>query len=165
MAPKLRFTEATPEQAALHARMIRRAFRPQAAILGVNKVDHPYQAAFHTAALTRRRMGEGAHVVIAWLGEQPVGTVTYVRGRHHPDDGWIERLAVLPEFRGRRYGEALMAHAEQRLRKLGAQTLRLAIVKPFSKLQAFYEGQGYAAAETRQFPGVPFAVLFMEKLA
>ena len=58
-----------------------------------------------------------------------------------------------------------MAHAEQHLRQLGAQTLRLAIIKPFHKLQAFYEAQGYAAAETRQFPGMPFAVLFMEKKA
>jgi hypothetical protein len=58
-----------------------------------------------------------------------------------------------------------MAQAEKRLRKLGARQLRLSIIKPFTKLQAFYERQGYAPAETREFPGVPFEILFMEKPA
>lgn len=161
--PRLRFTEATPDQAALVARMIRRAFRAQAGILGVNKVDHPYYAAFMTAALVRKRMAEGGHVVIGWWGETPVGTITYARGRHHPDDGWFERLGVLPEFRGHQYGEALVAYAERRLRKLGAKQLRLAIVKQFAGLQRFYERQGYAAGETKQYPGVPFEIMYMDK--
>ncbi len=165
MSNKLRFTEATPGDAALVARMVRRAFRPQAAILGVNKVDHPYYAAFQTAARVRQRMAEGGQVVIAWRGEEPVGTLTYMRGRHHPDDGWIERVAVLPEYRRRKYGEALMAHAEKRLRKLGAKKLRLAIVKQFDHLRRFYERQGYRATETKRYPGMPFEVEFMEKKA
>ena len=163
--PELHFTEASPDQAALVARMVRRAFGPQAAILGVNKVDHPYYAAFQTAARVRQRMAEGGQVVIAWLGEVPVGTLTYSRGRQHSDDGWIERVAVLPEFQGRYYGEALMAYAEKRLRKRGAKTLRLAIVKPFDHLRRFYEKLGYHATETKQYPGVPFEVEYMEKEA
>lgn len=165
MSTRLRFTSASPGDAALVARLIRRAFRPQPALLGLNRVDHPYYAAFQTADKVRQRMAEGGQVLIAWLGDRPVGTVTYRRGREHPDDGWIERLAVLPEYRGRRFGEALMAEAEKRLRKRGARFLRLAIVKQFDGLQRFYERQGYRAAETRTYPHVPFAVLLMQKEA
>jgi GNAT superfamily N-acetyltransferase len=163
MSTRLHFTEAGPADSALVARVVRRAFRPQAAILGVNKVDHPYYAAFQTAVKVRERIAEGGQVLVARLGEEAVGTVTYSMGKQHPEDGWIERLAVLPEFRGRKYGEALMAEAEERLRKLGAKKLRLTIVKRFDHLRRFYEKQGYRATETRTFPGVPFEVLFMEK--
>ncbi len=161
----LRFTEATPAEAALVARMVRRAFRPQAAVLGVTKENHPYYAAFQTAARVRQRMAEGGHVLLAWLGDTPVGTLTYVRGRTHPDDGWIERVAVLPEYQGRHIGEAMMAQAEKQLRRAGAAKLRLAIVQQFDHLRRFYGKQGYATVETKQFPGVPFAVEIMEKPA
>ena len=170
--PKLRFTEATASDAALVARMVRRAFHPQAAILGVNKVDHPYYAAFQTAARVRGRMAEGAHVAIAWRGEEPVGTVTYGlrplavhTAAAGVEAGWIERLAVLPEYQRHHHGEALLAHAEQRLRKLGAQTLRLAIVNRFEFLRGFYNKHGYQTTETKQYPGIPFEVEYMEKPA
>ncbi len=165
MSIRLRFSLAGPTDAALVARLVRRAFRPQAALLGLNKADHPYYAAFQTADKVRQRQAEGGQVLIAWLGDQPVGTVTYRRGRQHPDDGWIERLAVLPEHRGRHLGKALMAQAEKRLRKSGAQTLRLAIVKQFDHLRRFYEKQGYRVTETKQHPGVPFEVQYLEKEA
>jgi hypothetical protein len=58
-----------------------------------------------------------------------------------------------------------MGQAEKRLRQLGVKTLRLSLVKPFHKLQAFYERQGYVAGETKQYHGVPFEVLYMEKSA
>jgi ribosomal protein S18 acetylase RimI-like enzyme len=161
--PRLRFLEATPEQAALVARLVRRAFRGQAEALGVNKQAHPYFAGFETADRVRGHLANGRHVVLAFWGDQPVGTVRYSLREGNPQEGWIERLAVLPEHRGRRFGEALMRYAERRLAALGATRVRLAIVKQFSRLQAFYERLGYRAAETRILAGVPFEVLLMEK--
>lgn len=161
--PRLRFLEAAPDQAALVARLVRRAFRGQPEALGINKQDHPYFAAFESADRVRAHLADGRHVVLAYLGDQPVGTVRYSLRKESPEEGWIERLAVLPAYQGRRFGEALMRYAERRLAALGAVRLRLAIVKQFSRLQSFYEGLGYQAGETRSFPGVPFEILLMEK--
>ncbi len=50
------------------------------------------------------------------------------------------RLAVLPQFRGRGLGAALLSEAEQRLRAMGARQLRLAAQL---RAQGFYRKQGY----------------------
>lgn len=59
---------------------------------------------------------------VAMVGDQPVGMVTttcFVRS------GWIGNLIVEPPFRGRGIGRALMEHGLDRLRRRGAETVRL----------------------------------------
>jgi ribosomal protein S18 acetylase RimI-like enzyme len=57
--------------------------------------------------------------------------------------GWINSLAVLPEFRGRGYGEKLVRHALDVLHKLGAPKVNLLIRPTNSKVRAFYEKLGF----------------------
>jgi GNAT superfamily N-acetyltransferase len=165
----LRIQPATPDQAEEVAALVRAAFAPQIAVLGLNPQDHHYYAAFETADLVRERMQRGT-VAVGYAGDRMVGTVGLEVNPEWLKDldgavecGWIERLAVLPEFRGRAYGEALMAWAEARLREQGVARIRLAIVKQFDRLEAFYERLGYRPIFTTTFELYPYEVLFMEK--
>ncbi|MDX1358780.1 MAG: GNAT family acetyltransferase [Clostridia bacterium] len=57
--------------------------------------------------------------------------------------GWINSLAVLPEFRGRGHGEKLVKHALDVLKELGAPKVNLLIRPTNLKVRAFYEKLGF----------------------
>jgi ribosomal protein S18 acetylase RimI-like enzyme len=60
--------------------------------------------------------------------------------------GWIFRLVVAPEFRGKRIGRQLTQAAEKALQQRGATKITLCC-EP--ELIAFYEEQGYSATAGR----------------
>ena len=57
--------------------------------------------------------------------------------------GWINYLAVLPEYRGYGYGRAMVAHAEGRLKHLGCPKINLQVRSTNFAVQSFYEHLGY----------------------
>ncbi len=85
--PRLCFREAAANHAALVARLLRRAFGGQAETLGISKQDHPYFAAFESADWVRRHLADGRHVVLAYLGDQAVGTVRYSLRKERHEEG------------------------------------------------------------------------------
>ena len=57
--------------------------------------------------------------------------------------GWINRLAVLPEYRRQGFARALMAEAERRLEPLGCPKINLQVRASNREVVAFYESIGY----------------------
>ena len=60
--------------------------------------------------------------------------------------GWLFRLVVAPEFRGKKIGRQLTQAAEMALQKLSAKKITLCCDPD---LIPFYEAQGYSATEAR----------------
>ena len=58
--------------------------------------------------------------------------------------GWINYLAVDPDFRRAGYGRAIMAHAEQILLETGCPKINLQIRADNADAVAFYESLGFA---------------------
>lgn len=57
--------------------------------------------------------------------------------------GWVNYLAVHPDFRRRGHGEALMRHVEQGLKALGCPKLNLQVRSSNASVRAFYQALGY----------------------
>lgn len=57
--------------------------------------------------------------------------------------GWINSLAVLPEYQGNGYGKSLVEHSLKLLKKIGAPKVNLLIRPTNTKVQAFYEKCGF----------------------
>ena len=161
MSTTLRYEDARPADSELVAEIVRRSFQRQAEVLGLRLEDHPRYVAFETAERVERRMESGCTIVLATLGSIPIGTVGFRRNAQQEAKGSIERLAVLPEWRGSAHGAALMRHAESRLQGQGVTLIEVSIVAGFEGLHRFYEGLGYAPQETKRFPGLPFDVRCM----
>lgn len=159
----LRFVLVDSTLSKVVAGIIRESFRSQAEMLGLTVEKHSGYAAFETSQRVERRIKSGEHVVLGYVGEKPVGTITFSVESEQPVNGWIERLAVLPEFRGNGYGRELMGYAEEWLRKAGVVCVELAIVKQFKSLQEFYKQLGYNPTETVKYEFLPFEILHMEK--
>ncbi len=70
-----------------------------------------------------------------------VGTVL---GSYDGRRGWINRLAVRSDWRGKGLADRLMAEVERRLVALGCEKVNLLIEPENGALQAYYERLGYS---------------------
>ncbi len=89
-----------------------------------------------------------------------VGTVRY---EVRPDHLYVGRLAVLPEYRGRGIGAALMRHIEELAPPLGRTRLRLGTRESMPSNLSFYERLGYRAVERESHPRGPDVNVWFEK--
>ncbi len=57
--------------------------------------------------------------------------------------GWINYLAVLPEYQGRGFGRVMMGEAERRLRDAGCPKINLQVRSSNTAVIEFYRRLGY----------------------
>ena len=139
--------------------IIRSSFKRQAEILNITDADCPDYVAFEREIDATARI-ESSNVKLMFIDGLAVGTIGI---RSEGEVGIIERLAILPEYRGKSYGEALLHDAEQELTSLGCRTIHLSIVAEFLALRAYYERNGYQPHSTERYDFLPFDVLHMTK--
>jgi GNAT superfamily N-acetyltransferase len=151
------------EESDIVADIIRKSFSKQAYIMGINHKDYPNYVAFETSESINSKIENGEVVLLAWLDDIPIGTVRYIIDKENPLRGYINRLAVIPEYRGNAHGKILMDYAEEKLLQSGVEEIEISIVKKFEKLEKYYEDLGYKYVRDQSFPSLPFEVRFMVK--
>ncbi|GBF35079.1 GCN5-related N-acetyltransferase [Desulfocucumis palustris] len=159
----LRLEQAGADFSEIISELIMESFSQQAKILGITEKEYPNFVAFETPGKVSRRIKRGERVVLGYLLEKPVGTVSYKMDDNAPAKGYIKRLAVLPEFRGKGYGALLLDYAERRLLECGANRVEISIVAQFRRLMEYYRSLGYRPVEVKVFNTLPFEVLYLEK--
>jgi ribosomal protein S18 acetylase RimI-like enzyme len=158
------FKLADTKDSKLISELIGKSFKNQVDILGIRKEEYPNYVAFETAEGVKERIYKGDVIIIAYLKDEPIGTVSFNIDSNQVYKGYIKRLAVIPEFRGYGYGNMLMDDTEMKLKERGVTLVELSLVAQFEKLQRFYERLGYTAKEKKFVSSLPFEILFMEKV-
>jgi predicted N-acetyltransferase YhbS len=104
------------------------------------RLDPPSSAQNKTVAATRAELADGGAFVIS-DGGALAGCVFY-----HPYAGhmYLDRLAVLPAYRGRRLSRRLVAAVEDLARASGIGRVRLSVRLALAENRAYYERLGYA---------------------
>ena len=154
---EIRIAPATQEQAEIVHRIMRAAFAEYA-----RRFDPPPGAGRETVEDVIMAMREGG-AILAWEGAQPVGTARF---RIEPDHMYVGRVGVLPSFRGRGIGAAIMAYMETIARVIERPEIHLATRQALSGNIAFYQRHGYEITEIRQHPrGSDQIVLLRKTLA
>jgi len=74
---------------------------------------------------------------------------------------YLERLAVLPGYRRRGLGKALVAHVQSTAKALGAQRVSIGIIAEHVELRNWYKRLGFVETGDKDFSGLPFRVTFM----
>ncbi len=74
---------------------------------------------------------------------------------------YLERLAILPGYRRKGLGRALVDHVFMRARALNAKKISIGIISKQTELKKWYHKIGFAKGDTKEFPHLPFLVTFM----
>lgn len=105
----------------------------------------------------------GGGAFLAFAGDVAVGSARY---RLFPNYAYAERIAVLPEHRGRGIAVALMAAFEEAIRALGVLEARLGVRASLPTNLRFYENLGYRALASRPYStGTDFEITLSKSLA
>lgn len=155
----MEISRANIEDSKTVSNIIRTSFKRQAELLQVTETDCPEYVAFESEIDAKSRI-QSSNVKIMFVNGLAIGTIGT---RNKGEVGVIERLAVLPDYRGKSYGEILLHTAEKELYSAGCRTIHLSIVADFSTLRAYYERNGYKPNGTERYDFLPFDVLQMTK--
>ncbi|GAK40762.1 GNAT family N-acetyltransferase [Paenibacillus urinalis] len=156
---RLEIVKAKFEDGKIISLLIQESFKRQAELLNISESDYPDYVAFETEEMARNRIAN-THVKILFIDTEPMGTI----GSYMVDEvGYIERLAILPRFRGNDYGKRLLEKTETELFNSGCKVINLSIVASFDRLQKYYEQNGYQCNEKKRYPFLPFDVQYLSK--
>ena len=138
---------------------IRRSFADVARRFDLNRENCPKHPSNCETAWVASAMDKGVFYFMMEADGRPCGCVAL----EPTEEGvcYLERLAVLPEFRGAGRGRALVEHVIQEARSLGAERVEIGIIAAQAELQAWYEKLGFIVSGRRRFDHLPFEVTFM----
>ncbi|MFC2088254.1 GNAT family acetyltransferase [Calditrichota bacterium] len=77
------------------------------------------------------------------IGELNDKVIASVMGGYEGHRGWINYLAVLPEYRGNGFAREIMKVVEQKLKNIGCPKINLQIRSSNKEVIKFYERIGY----------------------
>ncbi|MFC1884043.1 GNAT family N-acetyltransferase [Thermodesulfobacteriota bacterium] len=100
-----------------------------------------------------------SYFILEHIGEN-IGCVALEKA--DTDQFYLERLSVLPEYRQRGYGKALVDYIFLKAKKMGAERMGIGIISKHAELKMWYQKMGFVEVETKEFPHLPFVVSFME---
>ena len=75
----------------------------------------------------------------------------------------LNNLSVIPEYRHRGIGEALLKHAFNLAKELKCNKVNISIVEENTVLKTWYETFGFVHTRTQKFDFFPFTCGYMEK--
>lgn len=122
--------------------LIKAAFEEQR-----GRVDPPSSALRKTRAILRREL-QTASALVAQLqpGRALAGELALIGCVFYEPQGdvlYLSRLAVMPTYRGRGVGVALMREAEIRGKRMGLRAATLSVRLSLQEQQNYYEKLGY----------------------
>ncbi|MEN6548585.1 MAG: GNAT family N-acetyltransferase [Armatimonadia bacterium] len=160
-SPRAELRPAMPEQVALMARIIRKAFGPVAQQWGITREKLPNYASFETAAHLRKHMVERRITMfVLYEDDLPVGCGGCSPDQEVPAKGWLNRVAVPPANQGQGRGKLLVRLLEEELRRRGYTRVRLGCLP---HLKGFYEALGYEVMGSWHIENWPADLLQMER--
>jgi GNAT superfamily N-acetyltransferase len=76
---------------------------------------------------------------------------------------YLEKLAVLPDYRHRGYGRAIVDFVVEYVQRAGGSKISIGIIDHHDVLKKWYQSCGFVITGTKSFGHLPFKVCFMSK--
>lgn len=142
------------DEAALVHRVMRAAFAEYAGVL-----NPPSGAQAETAEDVAAVMAGGG-AVVARLDDETVGCARYLR---KSDRLYVERVSVLPAYRGRGIASQMMLFIERQAPAMGYSLLEVGVRQSLPQNVALYQKLGYQITSIEPHPRGPDHTLWLVK--
>ena len=154
--------EATDSDVRLLVDLIRRSFRDVADRFRLTAENCPSHPSNCTRDWIVSAMANGVRFFILEVDETACGCVALEQP--NSDVCYLERLAVLPELRGRGYGRTLVEHGLNVARDLGAGRIEIGLIADHFELRDWYLRLGFEITrDNAMFDHLPFGVTLMAR--
>ena len=157
MSAKIRICR--EEDAQVLAETVRRSFQDVAGRFGLTQENASRHPSNCTADWIRKDMECGVTYLAIENMNHIVGCIALERA--NTEVCYLERLAVLPNHRGRGFGKALVDHVLSEAKRLGVNYVSIGIIAEHTELKDWYKRLGFVEGESKGFPHLPFGVTFM----
>jgi GNAT superfamily N-acetyltransferase len=139
--------------------VIQNSFRTVAEEFSLTIENCPTHPFFVTIQQLKVLKAKGVRLFGLFLSADQVGFVAVERANETLY--YMEKLAVLPEYRHKGYSTKLVAFVLDYVRNGGGQRLSIGIIDEHKVLKDWYGKLGFVEISTTKFPHLPFTVCFM----
>lgn len=157
--PNFKIHTCTQEDIGRLTETIRKAFRDVAECFGLTQENAPRYPSNCTDNWIRHDMARGIMYFAIETENQIAGCVACEHA--NPKTFYLERLAVLPEYRQKGLGKALVNQVLSKAGELGADCVSIGIIYEHTELKSWYKKIGFVEGESKKFLNLPFLVTFM----
>lgn len=143
------------------AQVLRDSYMTVAVEFKLTRRNCPTNAAFTTPEQLQQLMERGAEFY-GWYDNKKL--IGFVAIEHAGEQiYYMEKLAVLPEYRHRGYGKKLADFVYSYVKDKKGERIAIGIIDKNRLLKEWYKKQGYVEKGKKEFHHLPFTVCFMER--
>ena len=144
------------------AEVIRESFLTVAEEFNITKENAPRYVAF---AIDNNKLSQqlenGTEIYAYFIDGNVAGVYSLSKYQNECE---ISNLCVLPKYRHRGIGKALLVYAFNRAKELDCQRITISIVAENKVLKSWYEKYGFVTTHTKKYDFFPFTCEYMEKV-
>jgi len=141
--------------------VIKRSFKPVAEGFGLTPDNCPTNAAFIKLTYLIGMKNKGVELYKLTLNRQQIGFIAIEQAPSDKETYYIEKVAVLPEYRHKGHGKRLVDFAINTIKKKRAKTISIALMNNHVELKDWYKNMGFIETEVKRFRHIPFDVCFL----
>lgn len=141
------------------ADIVRRSFKTVADEFHLTRENAPTNGAFLEDGKLLDEYRRGIKMFGLFEGEAQIGFAAVEQKDR--ETFYLEKLAVLPEYRCKGYGKALTDCTIQYVKNTGGKFISIGIIYENKPLLEWYKKFGFVETGTNLFPHLPFTVCFM----
>jgi Acetyltransferases len=142
--------------------VIREAFATVAKDFNLTETNSPTNPAFTSFEKLLTMKEKGIQLFGLFIDKRQAGFVAIEKAGDSLF--YMERLAVLPEFRHDGLGKKLMDFVFQYLKKEQGAKVSIGIINENTILKKWYQDYGFVETALKRYPHLPFTVCLMERV-
>jgi len=144
------------------AELIRRSFQTVADEFKLTVQNAPTNPAFIEKNQLKRMLMQGIELFGVSHNLAKIGFVAIEKATD--EKYYLEKLAVLPEYRHKKFGTSIMDFVFDNVKRRGGKIISIAIINEHSVLKSWYIQYGFNITRTKRYEHLPFEVCFLEKI-
>jgi GNAT superfamily N-acetyltransferase len=150
---------ASVDQAKEISNLIRESNKDVAVEFGINFDNNPKHPSFCNQDWVLSDFERGEEYFVYSLKGVALACVAFENPR--PGVAYLNRLSVLPRYRGQGVGEALVNYIVNYGKAKNVHRISIGIIAKHTKLKAWYIKLGFVEGAIKVFPHLPFDVQYM----